>query len=480
MSLRRCLVFAICLASVVSAPTAHAQITDQLEVWDINLGTEVATIPASAVRLIACGTNGGPPSRPLADFTAFMTCAPEASGLREVHFAYDDEQEYIARAHENGDLIARLTGTRVFGFESIVSLLVDEAGIIQGIRVVTDPRAQSLAERDHASDLGEFIKSRFGSAGWECVDHPPREGYNPANGLYVDRTCTLTRDDAVLTMVQHHYRKPGQQLLDPVENVLQPGYLESTTRFEMMPAEPIATAVALEWAEAETADRSAVLDCPGCDLSGANLKRLDLSGANLAGANLAGANLHDANLTGANLAGADLSGANLNKARLLNADLSGATLTGAMLFRADLSAANVADADLSATRMGESRWVRANASGAVIAGSNVRAARFADANLAGANLSVSILLDAIFSRADLTGAVLDGSVIANGELQGAILVGASMRGVDLYGATLRDANLTDADIRGSRLTASNTAGAITEGALFEGSLMPNGRIYQGN
>src|SRR4030088_3859579 len=57
-------------------------------------------------------------------------------------------------------------------------------------------------------------------------------------------------------------------------------------------------------------------DCPGCDLSGAKLKRRDLTGANLAGANLSEASLHRSLLRGADLAGADLTRANLNKTPL--------------------------------------------------------------------------------------------------------------------------------------------------------------------
>ena len=69
-------------------------------------------------------------------------------------------------------------------------------------------------------------------------------------------------------------------------------------------------------AKAQDAERflaGETLDCPGCDLAGANLKMRKLMGANLAGANLEGASFHRANLTGANLSGAILTGANLNK-----------------------------------------------------------------------------------------------------------------------------------------------------------------------
>ncbi len=64
--------------------------------------------------------------------------------------------------------------------------------------------------------------------------------------------------------------------------------------------------------------------CPGCDLSGANL-----GGIQAPNAKLLNANLKNANLYGGNLRNADLSGAMLDGANLEMVDLTGAT--GAVL-----------------------------------------------------------------------------------------------------------------------------------------------------
>ncbi len=55
----------------------------------------------------------------------------------------------------------------------------------------------------------------------------------------------------------------------------------------------------------------ATRQCPGCDLSNADLRGANLSYADLRGANLSYANLQGANLTGANLRGANLTGAKM-------------------------------------------------------------------------------------------------------------------------------------------------------------------------
>lgn len=76
--------------------------------------------------------------------------------------------------------------------------------------------------------------------------------------------------------------------------------------------------------------------CPGCDLTGVDLR----------GAHLIGADLRQANLTGADLEGVNLEGADLTKANLTGANLTGAFLTNASLVSADLDNANLTQAQL--------------------------------------------------------------------------------------------------------------------------------------
>ena len=59
---------------------------------------------------------------------------------------------------------------------------------------------------------------------------------------------------------------------------------------------------------------AARIDCPGCNLQHAELKRRDLTGANLEGANLTNATLHEANISNANLLAQTSASAVLNLA----------------------------------------------------------------------------------------------------------------------------------------------------------------------
>ena len=123
----------------------------------------------------ACGTNGGPPSTPLIGFADFRRCRPEPSGLREVYFRYDDELEYWAKANDLAAQMEQYIGTKTYGFPIIASVLIGEAAVVHGIRIVTDPR-DPTGDRDEAYLLRNFLNARFGRDGWQCEDLPRGAG----------------------------------------------------------------------------------------------------------------------------------------------------------------------------------------------------------------------------------------------------------------------------------------------------------------
>ncbi|MEM6251935.1 MAG: pentapeptide repeat-containing protein [Cyanobacteria bacterium P01_D01_bin.156] len=112
-------------------------------------------------------------------------------------------------------------------------------------------------------------------------------------------------------------------------------------------------------------------DCPGCNLGGADLRRLDLTGANLEGANLKNANLFYAVLDGANLSGADLRYANLayvsaapivgvgsdGEPVLTPAEFIEADFENALMNYADFSGADMVGADFEEAYIFKTRFV---------------------------------------------------------------------------------------------------------------------------
>ena len=233
------------LSAAVAAGSATAAPAGRLTVWDLRLGTPVSALPGrDAFRGFACGSAGGPPRAPLEGFSAFMRCSPEPSGLREVYFEYDDELEYIGRAHDDERAVARFAGTHEQGFPVIVSALIDDAGILRGIRMVTDARPEhrndvieaDRRKREEAHMLASVMASRFDiDPARDCRTIPPAEGETPVGDLFIKTVCERTRDGRRIVVGASFFRKPGQSGYDPrAPGELTHGQFESSARLEIL------------------------------------------------------------------------------------------------------------------------------------------------------------------------------------------------------------------------------------------------------
>ncbi len=225
----------LCVAAMMAAAQQAVAGAPQHrpEVWDIRLGAAVAELDGAAYQGYACGTNGGPPSLALTDWTEFQRCPADGSGLREVTFIYDDELEYRARALELESWIERYEGTRVFGHHVIPSVLIDEGGHVRAIRIVTDNRVP-VRERTAAYQLRYNFKARFGLDGWTCVNGEPDDRRQPVGRDFVDERCRRdVGDDIVAISEARFYRKAGQEAFDPATRRLTPGQFESSARLEL-------------------------------------------------------------------------------------------------------------------------------------------------------------------------------------------------------------------------------------------------------
>lgn len=228
------LVLATWLALILAIPSINtASGQSPPKIWDIRLGTPVDELPDEEFVDPACGTNGGPPGLRITTFEQFGRCSPEASGLREIWFRYDDEEEYIARAARDPDAIARANAMLVLGQPVVLSLLVDRAGLVQGYRVITDPHADPDVRED-AFLLARAFKARFGEEGWDCEDILPSTGETPIDGEFVKQRCRKLLDGQQLTLESRHYYKPGQAQVDPNTDLPTVNQFESSTRFQIV------------------------------------------------------------------------------------------------------------------------------------------------------------------------------------------------------------------------------------------------------
>lgn len=230
--LKKTLLVLLGLGLSAHASFGQAQIEPVYSIWDVNLGQHVSQVPEADVGEIACGTAGGPPGHALTSFEDFLICPPEESGLREVAFSYDDEQDYIARALEVRYKFLQ-GGTSVFAHPVIVSLLVDSTGIVQGRRIVTDDRI-SINERRTAFTLIRNFKARYGKWSLSCADIPMKEGEQPVGKLFTHELCTgRSPDGRTLIAIEASYlRKKGQLAVNPETQKLNKGYFESQARYE--------------------------------------------------------------------------------------------------------------------------------------------------------------------------------------------------------------------------------------------------------
>lgn len=215
-----------------NAAFGQVQIEPVYSIWDVTLGLPVSQVPDAKVGEITCGTAGGPPGQNLASFEDFMTCTPEPSGLQEVAFSYDDEQDYIALALEAEYKFLR-GGTSVFAHPVIVSLLVDPEGVVQGRRIVTDNRI-SLNARRTAFTLIRNFKARYSRWALNCTDIPMKEGEQPVGNQFIHELCTgQSPDGHTLIAIEASYlRKKGQRAVNQETQAVNKGYFESQTRYE--------------------------------------------------------------------------------------------------------------------------------------------------------------------------------------------------------------------------------------------------------
>jgi hypothetical protein len=188
------------LGALGAGPARAAEDPLEGDLRDLRVGMRVAELPAEGYVDLACA--GGSPGAALASWAEFARCPADAAGLHEVTFAYGESP-----LAELGD---RWEGTKVAGHPVIPSLLIDDAGVVQGIRVVTDPEAR-LYLKKKAFLLGIRVMGRYGQDGWTCTEAEPGEGRTPVGGMFIDRHCEKVFHDRRLILETDLYRTAEQQ-----------------------------------------------------------------------------------------------------------------------------------------------------------------------------------------------------------------------------------------------------------------------------
>jgi hypothetical protein len=185
--------------ALLAQPAGAAEDPLEGDLRDLRVGMRVAELPAEGYVDLACGGGSG---ASLASWAEFERCPQDAGGLHEVTFAYAESP-----LAELGD---RWEGTKVAGHPVIPSLLIDDAGVVQGIRVVTDPDARMYLKKK-AFLLGIRVMGRYGRDGWTCTEAEPGGGRMPVGGMFIDRHCEKVFYDRRLILETDLYRTAEQQ-----------------------------------------------------------------------------------------------------------------------------------------------------------------------------------------------------------------------------------------------------------------------------
>jgi hypothetical protein len=214
-----------------------AAVAQAPKIWDVTLGTAVAALPLDQFVDTACGTNGGPPARVLKSFADFAQCTRESTtGLHEVWFRYDDEMEYVARARRSDIMIRQYQANSLAGQPIITSFLIDDGGLVQGYRIVNDPRVEANT-RLAAFGLADLFKGIAG-LGLNCTNLPLAQGERPIDDWYAKEVCEKTADGLTYRVESRRYYKAGQYAVDPNENRPTENLFESSARIEVYKAAP--------------------------------------------------------------------------------------------------------------------------------------------------------------------------------------------------------------------------------------------------
>ncbi len=216
------------------APAAQAETEPDFAIWDVQLGLPVVLVPDSAAAVISCGTKGGPASIELASFADWAQCPAETTGLHEVQFSYDDEKDYIARALES-EYRALAGGTSIYAHPVVLAILVDNAGLAQGVRIITDDRV-SNNDRRVAVVLSRNMKVRFGSWGLVCENIPMKDGEMKVGNEFIHEICRGTAADGSgqQVLIEASYlRKKGQDAISKETQMVNKSYYESKTWVEI-------------------------------------------------------------------------------------------------------------------------------------------------------------------------------------------------------------------------------------------------------
>lgn len=172
-----------------SAAAPNSSIND---LRDIRIGMPVADIPDTGYSGFACANDT---NHKLRGWSGWPDCPADADGLHSIRFGFDPETSR--------------DGTVVAGHPVILTLLVDQAGIVAGLKIDTETDGP-LYLRKKAFLLGVQVKSRYGAEGWTCTEAQPQAGEQQVGGVFLSENCTKTVSGRTIVVQRSLFRRADQ------------------------------------------------------------------------------------------------------------------------------------------------------------------------------------------------------------------------------------------------------------------------------
>lgn len=182
------------LLVLLAATPARAEDADLRE---FRVGMAASELPAEGYADFSCAG-----ARGLERWQDYGRCPLDAAGLRPVRFRYQDGANDLAFLNDSYE------GTKVGGHPVLLTLLISDAGIVEGLRIETDPAAR-LNRRKKAYLLGELAKARYGEAGWACTEAQPAAGEEPVGGVFLKEHCEKATPTRRYVLDRQMFRRAG-------------------------------------------------------------------------------------------------------------------------------------------------------------------------------------------------------------------------------------------------------------------------------
>ena len=187
------------LASVGLYGPAAAQPKGDLR--NFQLGMQMNNFRTDGYTDIVCAEKDG---AALKSWSEFAKCNKDPEGLHAVGFQYGDDP-ILAPISEDGQ------GTKVAGQPVVLTLFIDDSGILRHLRMQTDPNVRMFIKR-RAHVFGLQAMARYGEDGWHCTRKDPTPQEQPLGQTFVNQRCEKVTADRRYVVDRALYHDPDKPI----------------------------------------------------------------------------------------------------------------------------------------------------------------------------------------------------------------------------------------------------------------------------